>query len=59
MRKRPMALCRECAIRCEPLYAKVRFFDTDVECFRAGLVKGKLLIPEVETRRFSICRSLI
>jgi hypothetical protein len=47
-----MTLCRECAIRCEPLCAKVRFFDTNVWCFRAGVVKGKLLIPEGETRRF-------
>jgi len=32
------------------LCANVRFFDTGVQCFRAGLVKGKLLILQAETR---------
>jgi hypothetical protein len=38
-----MWVCRECAVRFEPICANAGFFDTSAECFRAGLVEGKSL----------------
>jgi hypothetical protein len=38
------SVCHKCAVRFEPLCAKVRLFDTFEKCFRAGLFRGKSLI---------------
>ena len=40
----PREVCRKCAVRFGPVYAKVSLFNTSAKRFRAGLVVGKLLI---------------
>ncbi len=45
-------VCYTCAVLFETLCAKLSFFDTLNECFRAGL--GKLLIRKVGTRNFPL-----
>ena len=36
-------VCRKCAVRFDPMCAKALLFNTRADCFRAGLIVGKLL----------------
>jgi hypothetical protein len=36
-------VCHKCAVRFAPICANSRLFNTDPDCFRAGLIVGKLL----------------
>ena len=36
-------VCRKCAVRFDPMCAKSLLFNTRPDCFRAGLIVGKLL----------------
>jgi len=45
-------VCRKCAVRFDPMCAKALLFNTRADCFRAGLVVGKLLMfNDVQTRK--------
>ena len=37
-------VCRKCAVRFDPMCAKALLFNTRADCFRAGLIVGKLLM---------------
>jgi hypothetical protein len=37
-------VCRKCAVRFDPMCAKSLLFNTELDCFRAGLIVGKLLM---------------
>jgi len=37
-------VCRKCAVHFDPMCAKALLFNTRADCFRAGLVVGKLLM---------------
>jgi hypothetical protein len=39
-----MEVCRKCAVRSAPMCANLRLFNTELDCFRAGLIVGKLLM---------------
>jgi hypothetical protein len=43
-------------MRFGPVCAKVGFFDTSCECFRAGSIVSNLLIYQEETQARLICR---
>ena len=36
-------MCHKCAVRFDPMCAKALIFNTRADCFRAGLIVGKLL----------------
>ena len=36
-------VCHKCAVRFDPMCAKALLFNTRPDCFRAGLIVGKLL----------------
>lgn len=36
-------VCHKCAVRFDPMCAKALLFNTRADCFRAGLIVGKLL----------------
>ena len=36
-------VCRKCAVHFDPMCAKALLFNTRADCFRAGLIVGKLL----------------
>ena len=37
-------VCHKCAVHCDPMCAKALLFNTRADCFRAGLIVGKLLM---------------
>src|SRR5271169_4329713 len=39
----PVEVCHKCAVRFDPMCAKALLFNTRADCFRAGLIVGKLL----------------
>ncbi len=40
----PFQVCHKCAVPFDPKCAKALLFNTSADCFRAGLMFGKLLI---------------
>src|ERR1700722_17221002 len=42
-------MCRKCAVRLEPTCANSRLFNTELDCFRAGLIVGKLTFNGAQT----------
>jgi hypothetical protein len=42
-------VCVKCAVRFEPMYANSRLFNTELDCFRAGLIVGKSTFNGAQT----------
>jgi hypothetical protein len=40
----PARVCHKCAVHFDPMCAKALLFNTRADCFRAGLIVGKLLM---------------
>jgi hypothetical protein len=53
-------VCHKCAVHFDPMCAKALLFNTELGCFRAGLIVGKLLMFNgAQTRRTLYTRLLL